>query len=289
MTTAGAHTVAIVSPLGGTGCTTLAAHLATLVAVHGRACLAVDLCAQNLLGRHLGLQQPAEAGWAGLAAQQQWWGQAALRNSQGVDLLPFGAASAEVLDTLQRACLHKPEWLRQQLDALDVPPGSVLVLDAPTWPAPLARQALAAADTVVVVLDASARACQAQALVSHTLAGAPAGAHCAIAINRTDPRRPSQRSALQALRAQWADLLLPYTVHEDENLAQACEHATSVCAWAPHAQSSHDLQGIGQWLAERLPAMPAAGLPAPVPSPLPPPPQPLPEAVPAPAPLEQQP
>ena len=257
-----AHTVAVVSPLGGAGRTTLTAHLATLLATLGHRCLAMDLCAQNLLGRHLGMQLPAEVGWAGLAVQQQWWGQAALRNSQSVDLLPVGAAGAETLDALQDACLQEPHWLRQQLAALDVPPGSAILLDTPTWPAALARQALAAAGTVVVVLEASARACDAQALVAHALAGVAAGAHCAIAVNRTDPRRPSQRTALQTLRAQWGELLLPYTVHEDENLAQAYTHATSVCAWAPHAQSSHDLQGIVQWLVERLPGVPTAGLPA---------------------------
>ena len=253
-----AHVVAIVSPLGGTGCTTLTAHLATLLAANGQSCLAMDLCAQNMLGRHLGMQQPAEAGWASLAAQQQWCGQAALSNSNAVHLLPFGTASAAALDTLQHAWAQDPHWLRQQLDALDVPAGSAIFLDTPPWPAPLARQALAAASVVVVVLEASARACHAQALVAQALAWAAPGAHCAIAANRVDPRRPSQRGALETLRTQWGDRLLPYTVHEDENIAQACEHATSVGAWAPHAQSSHDLQGIAQWLMDRLCAVPAA-------------------------------
>lgn len=43
--------IAIVSPLGGAGRTTLTAHLATLVAMQGRPCLAIDLCRQSTLGR----------------------------------------------------------------------------------------------------------------------------------------------------------------------------------------------------------------------------------------------
>lgn len=254
------HPIAIVSPLGGTGKTTLAAHLATLLATRGTPCLALDLCPQNLLGRHLGLQQPATQGWAALAAQRQWWGQAALRNSDAVDLLPFGAVALPALDALQREWALTPEWLHQQLSALDVAAGTAIVLDTPAWPAPLARQALQVARTVLVVLEASARACHAQALVAQALALAPPGAQCAIAVNRVDPRRPSQRSALQTLRTQWGALLLPYTVHEDENLAQASEQATSVCSWAPHAQSSHDLQGIAHWLLGRC--APASSAPA---------------------------
>lgn len=259
MTTASLHSIALVSPLGGTGRTTLTAHLASLLAARGQPCLALDLCAQNLLGRHLGMEQAAQAGWAQLAAQQQWWGQAALHNSDGVHLLPFGSASTAALAQLQRTWAHSPDWLRLQLEALEMPPGSAALLDTPVWPAALACQALAAAHTVVVVLEASARACHAQALVQQALALAPAGAQCAIAINRADPRRPSQRAALETLRAQWGELLLPYTVHEDENIAQACAQATSVSRWAAHAQSSHDLQGIAQWLLERLLPAPAAG------------------------------
>ena len=110
--TAAMHPIAIVSPLGGCGRTTLTAHLATLLAQRGRPCLAIDLCAQNMLGRHLGMQPSAAPGWAALAAERQWWGQAALSNSDAVDLLPFGAASTAALDALQREWALTPEWLR---------------------------------------------------------------------------------------------------------------------------------------------------------------------------------
>ena len=247
--------IAIISPLGGTGRTTLAAHLATLLATRGAPCLAIDLCAQNMLGQHLGMQQPTALGWAGLAAEGKWWGQAALINSDAVNILPFGTVDLSALDALQREWALTPEWLGRRLTALEVAAGTAMVLDTPTWPAPLARQALQAARIVLVVLEASARACQAQKMVALALALAPPGAQCAIVINRVDPRRPAQRSALQALRSQWDSLLLPYTVHEDENLAQAAEHATSVFTWAPHAQASHDLQGIGNWLLEYCPSI----------------------------------
>ena len=269
MTTPAPNTIAVVSPLGGIGRTTLTAHLATLAAAQGLPCLAIDLCAENMLGRHLGAQQATEAGWATLAAQQQWWGNAALGNSAAVDLLPFGSASAAELALLQRAWAQSGDWLGDRLKALEVPTGSLIFLDTPAWPAPLACQALTVADTVLVVLESSARACHAQALVAQALTMAPAAAHCAIVINRIDPRRPSQRSALETLRQQWGALLLPYAVHEDENITQASAHATSVCAWAPHAQSSHDLQGISQWLLKPWPALPEkAAEPAPAHAPL---------------------
>lgn len=254
MTLACLQTVAVVSPLGGSGRTTLATHLATLLAERATPCLAIDLCAQNTLGRHLGMQEATDPGWAALAAQQQWWGPAALRNSDGVDLLPFGTATTSELEMLQREWALTPHWLRDRLDALDMPQGTTVLLDTPQWPAPLACQALSSAQIVLIVLEPSARACHAQHLVAQALAQAQADTQCAVAINRVDPRRPSQRSALDALRAQWGNLLLPYVVHEDENITQACEHAACVTRYAPRSQSAHDLQGIGQWLFEQLAA-----------------------------------
>lgn len=262
MTAPSAHPIAIVSPLGGSGRTTLTAHLATLVATQGRPCLAIDLCRQNMLGRHLGAQESNPTGWATLAAQDLWCGDAALSNSDAVDWLPFGTVNMPELSALQHTWALNPDWLQNRLQALALPADSAIFLDTPTWPAPLSFQALAAARVVLVVLEASARACHAQALVKQALAQAPAGAVCAIAVNRIDPRRPSHRSALETLRAQWGDLLLPYPVHEDESIAQAYEQAANVCAWAPHAQSSHDLQGIGQWLLKHLPAPRPATAPA---------------------------
>ena len=250
--------IAIVSPLGGAGRTTLTAHLATLVAMQGRPCLAIDLCRQNRLGRHLGAPESNQTGWATLAAQGQWWGGAALSNSDAVGWLPFGAVSLPELAALQHAWALSPDWLQNRLQDLDVPADSAIFLDTPTWPAPLSCQAMAVASVVLIVLEATDRACHAQALVEQALAQAPAGVPYAIAINRIDPRRPSQRTALQTLRAQWGDVLLPYSVHEDENIAQACGQAANVCAWAPQAQSSHDLQGISQWLMNHLPTAPQA-------------------------------
>ena len=258
MTARATHPIAIISPLGGAGRTTLTAHLATLVATQGRPCLAIDLCRQNTLGRHLGAPESSPTGWATLAAQGLWWGDAALSNSDGVDWLPFGAAGATELAALQHAWAQTPDWLPNQLAALDVPADTAIFFDTPTWPAPLSCQALAAARVVLVVLEASARACHAQTLVEQALAQAPAGVPYAVTVNRMDPRRPSQRTALETLRAQWGDALLPYPIHEDENIAQACGQAATVCTWAPQAQSSHDLQGIGQWLMNHLPTAPQA-------------------------------
>lgn len=256
--------IAVVSPLGGTGRTTLTAHLATLLARQGQPCLAVELCAQNLLARHLGMHEPSALGWAPLAAAGQWWADAGFDNTDGVSVLPFGKVAPEAVDTLHRQLQVQPRWLLDQLELLDVPDACTVVLDTPAWPSPLARAALRCADVVLVTLEASARACAApdmvQALLHEATTAAPADQ--GVLVTRFDPRRISHREALQTLRQQWGERLIPYTLHEDENIPRALARSMSVGSFAPQAQSAHDLQGVCNWLTgqrQMPPSMLAAG------------------------------
>ncbi len=244
------HVIAIVSPLGGSGRTTVAAHLATLLARQGQPCLAVELCAQNLLGRHLGMQEPTALGWARLAAAGQWWADGSFDNPDGVGVLPFGKASLDSIETIHRQLRVQPRWLQDQLELLDVPDDCTVVLDTPVWPSPLAHAALRCADTVLVTLESSARACADPAgLLAMLEVAACAPAARGVLVTRFDPRRISHREALQTLRQQWGERLIPYTLHEDENIPRALARSMCVGSLAPQAQSSHDLQGVCNWLA----------------------------------------
>ena len=133
-----------------------------------------------------------------------------------------------------------------------------MVLDTPAWPSPLARAALRCADVVLVTLEASARACADPAGVQamlHEAAAAPADQ--GVLVTRFDPRRISHREALKTLRQQWGEQLIPYTLHEDENIPRALARAMCVHSFAPQAQSAHDLQGVCNWLTGQRQAPPS--------------------------------
>lgn len=241
--------IAVVSPLGGTGRTTLTAHLATLLALQGESSLAVELCPQNLLGRYLGMRKPSATGWARDAADGQWWADSGIENSDGVRILPYGDASLETVHTLHQLVQAQPRWLQEQIELLDIPTDCTVLLDTPLWPSPWAQAALDCADTVLVALEASARACDSVSNVQNLLRSTAAPPdEQGVLVTRFDPRRVSHREALQTLREQWAERLIPYTLHEDENVARALARAMCVGNLAPQAQSAHDLQGICNWL-----------------------------------------
>lgn len=256
--------IVVASPLGGTGRTTLVAHMATLLANDGLPCLALDLCPQNQLTTYLGQADPVADGWANARQRGNWWGQAALQNPQGVGLLPYGqvaAVTAHSIGVAENTCWTSHEGIfDHQLTDLDLPQGVRLLVDTPVWPSPLAERAVACADVLIVTVDASQRAGQVQGLLAALLATAPAHAVRGVVLTGLDARRASHRQAWKTLRQQWGSLLLPYVVHWDEAIAEA--HVLGLCVntHAPHAQSAHDMQGIVSWLEGALREAATGGL-----------------------------
>lgn len=177
-----------------------------------------------------------------------WLGDAALENADGVRLLAHGPCAAPLP-------LAAP-WLAQQLQALDVPDPTVVLLDTPPLPAPLAQQALACADVVLVVLDAAWRSVYLHASLQALLAGLQPHQRVGMVVTGVDPRSPSRRDALAQLRVQWPGQLLPYVLHQDEHLPQAQAQGLCVHQMAPYAQAAHDLQGIANWLEQTLAQLP---------------------------------
>ena len=255
--------LAFVSPLGGVGRTTLAAHSAAVLAQRGLEVMALDLSAQNTLGLHLGLHSPPATGWRTAWDSGQWWAQAALQNSSGLRLLPYGVSAsanedAQVPTQGNAAPMYAPHWLATQLQQLDLPPQTLLVLDTPALPANLAQQALRCADMVVCVLDASWRAVQLHDQLRAYTTQLAMHQRWAVVITGMDPRSSSRRQALAQLRAQWQEQCLPYVIHHDEYLPQAQAQALCVHEFAPQSQAAHDVQGLANWMAHTLRGQEAA-------------------------------
>lgn len=251
--------IAITAPAGGTGCSTLAAHAALILQARGHHCTAVELHPRNQLGVHLGLPQPQHQGWARLAVQGQWWGDAALASDSGLHCLPFGSTTPTEQAALAQLCLAQPQWLAQQLAGLPLPPEHVLVVDVGFPATPWAWQALAAADAVLCCTTPAQDSVQSlQALLDAIQTLRPATAWLRVLACRMDARRHSHTQGFALLRARWPQWLLQDVVHEDEALAQSWALGCTVQQHAPQSLSSHDLQGVVHTLHQWLSPVPAA-------------------------------
>lgn len=245
-----------ISPLGGSGCTTVAAHFSVLAAQRGSDCLALDLSPGNMLGRYLGLPSCAAQGWSNALLQQQWWGQAAMANSAGLQYLPRGYLNDQECSRLQAHWHSHPNWLSENLQALDLSSSTLVVMDAPSPCSPLGRQALQTADLAVVVLDASERTLQAHAAIQALQQSLAPQTRLQLVVNRYSPRRPTQQAALEQLRQQWGEALLLDLVHDDEAICEALSQGLCVHQSLPEAQSAHDFQGLAFRLLSGLAPLP---------------------------------
>ncbi len=243
--------VAIVSPCGGTGRSTLAASMATLAARSGVWGLAIECDPQNLLALHFGAVQAPLEGLASRASRGQVWNTAALAASDGTLVLPFGAMEAPALVDWERRLVAEPDWLAARLDTLARPADGWTFIDAPRWPAILARQAVRAADVALLVLRPDASSVALLEPVLAMLEGTPVLA----VVNALEPGRALQTDVLAALHARLGARLAPHAIHRDEAIPEAFARRMPPEDHAPHSQVVHDLRGLLRWIQRQCRTM----------------------------------
>ncbi|MDN0073295.1 cellulose biosynthesis protein BcsQ [Crenobacter sp. SG2303] len=233
---------------GGVGCTAVVAGLAGAWSRQKKAVLAFDLCRQNLLRLHFGLDWHERDGWhARLVAGRDWSG-AAWRTPDGLSFVPHGSlrdgAAAEVL--------NNPHWLAAELASLALPSDCRLLLDTPQAGRERA-QALAAATHVLVVLPPEPLSCGLiEPLEAELSAHGVAQEKLLYVLNRFDPTRQLDRDVELLLREMLATRLAPLPVHRDEAVREALAMQQQLADYAAHSQACDDFNQLATWLSIRL-------------------------------------
>jgi cellulose synthase operon protein YhjQ len=238
--------IAIISAAGGCGRTTLAAALATLATRAGSEAIALDWDPANSLALHLGAGEPPDDGLARQAPRGRE--AVALQAADGTLVLPYGAVDGPALQDMERRLTAEPDWLRARLDELDLPPDGWIFLDAPRWPSVHARQAVRAADAVMVLVQADPLAID----IALPLVRSLAGRRTFVVANLFDPSRTLQSDVFATLHERLGDLLCPHAVHRDAALPEALAQRASVFDCAPQSLAAHDLQSLMQWVGMRF-------------------------------------
>lgn len=237
-------TVAIVSTVGGAGRTTVTTELATLLAWHGHPALALECDPRGVLGFHFGLRAPAALGLCNAPS----WNQAGQRSDDGVLFVPWGDPGDVVAQALMAERMQRePHWLRGLLAQVDLPANAVALIDTAAWPSPHARQAIAAADLVLVLVPPLPQACA--TLPALRAALRDTGVAVAFVVTRLHPARQLHTDISVLLRATLDGQLLPYEVHEDAAVPEAFARGESFCRSTPYSQAAHDLQGLASWVS----------------------------------------
>lgn len=236
--------LALVSICGGVGRSTLAALLATASARQGRWSLLLEWDPRNTLAWFLGARHGGREGMARAALDDVSWQTAGLRADDGTLLLPFGRLTPSEEAAFAWHMAEDPHWLRKRLDLLDAPAGGSVFIDTPAGPSAYQRQAVQAADAVLLVMRADIVG---TVLLDQAL-GLAGDRPVAAVLNDLDITRPSQNAALRQLRDLLGERLVPYPVHRDEVVPQAMALNLALPDHAPQSQAMHDLHGVLAWL-----------------------------------------
>jgi cellulose synthase operon protein YhjQ len=236
--------LAIVSPCGGTGRSTLTAALATLAARAGHWSLAVEFDPQNLLALHFGAEGAPVDGLASRASRGQSWNTAALAASDGTLVLPFGAMDSPALVDWEKRLITEPDWLATRLETLARPVDGWTFIDTQRTPSVLSRQAVRAADATLLVLRADGPSISMLEQTLTVLEDRPVLA----VVNAYDPARTLQADLMAALFERLGEKLSPYPIHRDEAIPEAFARRMSPEDHAAHAQVIHDLHGLLRWI-----------------------------------------
>jgi len=247
-----ARRVVVWSPKGGSGKTTTAVHLASVLAARGRRVLLVDLDPQGASGICLGIRPDRGLSEAILERLEPLSLVAQARG--GLDLLPAGNALRAAEERL-RASSASFASAREALA------GSVhhevVVVDCPSVPGPVARAALSCADDVIVPTS-----CDYLSIAAlRQLQGGSADAEHPLAIHAVvptafDPREPLARDALAVLRIQLGALVTE-PIHLDAQLREAPAVGQTAFEHAPDGVGARDYAALADRVASAWDEAPA--------------------------------
>ncbi len=244
--------VAVIGAGGGMGATTVAAHLAAGLTAQHRLVLAFDLCPENVLRLHFGMRWEDEGGFAPQLLVGLEWQAATYRSAGGIDFVPFGQLNEDAeLAILSDWFAQHPQWLGEQLAALDLPADTIIVCDCPRAPANFRTQALACADLVLIVAlpDPVAYSVATRMTAHVKRAGGPS---TMVVLNGFDAARRLDRDIAVLWRTAFRANLAPVLIHRDESLREALACQRTVFDFAPSSAAAHEFAALATWTLSRL-------------------------------------
>lgn len=246
-------TIGVFAMKGGVGKTTLTANLAAALAeIHpGRPVYAIDLDPQNTLHLHFSPTRPFIDGLCRLGLRGVPLSEMPVQDAFGVRCIPFGSSTEEEQDAFSTFLEAAPNWLVTQLQGLNLPKQSILVVDTPPGPNAFNRQLLKFADHVLSPTPPDAATYLTLSEIDRQIQEAQKANHKlqhSIVLNKTDSGDPLSRDITEILLNRFQDRCAPLLVHLDMAVPESLTVGQPVIKFDPHAQVSRDFRQMAHWL-----------------------------------------
>ena len=248
--------VAVVSPKGGVGKTTVVANLAMALTDRLHPVLALDLDPQNALRLHLRMSVDDSRGLAVQGLQQMPLTFAEFASPYGMRVLPYGSLAESDRREFERGLDRDPQWLRRSLYQVPMAPGTITLIDTPPGGSVYLQQALLAADFALMLLLPDAASFVTVASMERWLAEyclhRPEFRGSYYLVNRMNAARPLCRDVLAALQRELGPRLMPQPLRFDAMVEEALASQAPVSRYAPDSIAAQDVGAIADWLAGQI-------------------------------------
>lgn len=242
--------IAFISGKGGVGKTTLAANAAVALAQRQQRVLLIDLDPQNAQRLHLGMDPDEIAGLIREGISPV----GVFDSPFGVSFIPFGRVSEVELEEFEVELKEHPYWLLDGIESLGSVSFDFIILDTPPGPSVYLQQALLVAHRalVVVLADAASYATipRVISLIDEYAASRTDFAGMKLLINQMPTHGKLAHKVRSALYADYANQLVPVTIHRDPKVSQSLAFERPVLEYEPGCKASLDIQYLADWLLD---------------------------------------
>lgn len=237
----------------------MCANLAAALRLSGREIVVVDLDPQNALRYHLGLDFSDSQGSARLSLQGRPLADACVAGRGGVALVPYGTVQESERYRFEQLLDSRPHWMEESLAQMGLSDDAIVLLDTPPGPSVYLRQALVAADLVLVAMLADAASYATlplmESLIETYCRGRPGFLDHAYIINQANQARQLSRDVTQVMRLHVGHRIAG-VVHQDQAVGEALASGQSVLEYDPQCQGAADIVSTANWIINRLSGVP---------------------------------
>ena len=237
------NVIALQGLRGGTGTTSLVAALGEALARAGHGVLCIDLDPRNQLRLHFNHPWQDDTGWAIAETTDNEWYEMAFALGERLTFLPYGRGT-DAIEARGRDWLETFSLWGHRLAELDPHRYDWVLIDVPSAYSVHQREMHRLAPTWLTVTHCDA-ACHA------LLADRQAADNEYLLVNRFTPRSLLQNDLLAVWQHQYADWLVPCTIHQDEAMFEALAHKRSVVGHRSDSLAARDVQRLAAWLLAR--------------------------------------
>lgn len=238
--------IALVSPTGGAGRTSLAIAAASHLCMLGRQVTLVQADPINNIEFQLGYTESSTHGLGQALLQGEGLEHALRTTDAGFRLLPFGQVGAAQQQAIDQLLIEQPQRLTDLFQHEQFSNDSVVIIDLPRWPAPWCKTVMALSDlNIVTLVPDSVSILGIDTLLPDLLEGRGASYFL---MNRFDSAKVLHLDVWTLCKMKLSHRLLPFYLHEDQALPESLAAGLALADYAPRSQLVDDQQKLCNWI-----------------------------------------